>query len=86
MTDEKQIEISLDEDDLTLGELEILEEVVGQLDSENVSQAKMTVALTLVALRREDPSATVEDARAVKVSRLVRADEAEVSSAVGPTD
>ena len=60
MTDEKQIEISLDEDDLTLGELEILEEVVGQLDSENVSQAKMTVALTLVARETEDDVATLQ--------------------------
>jgi len=68
---EEKIEITLDEGELTIGDMEIIDEVAGGLTGDSVSELKMTLALVLMALRKQDPEATLDDARAVKLSSPV---------------
>ena len=93
MTEQEQgtaevLELDISEEDLTLGDLEALEEVTGPIPEEGIEalpRTKVTIGLALVALRRKDPSATPADARAVKVSSLKQSDE-EAPAEVNPTD
>jgi hypothetical protein len=68
--------VSLDDiEQLTLGELEIIEEV-GQTSLAEFAEgnigSKAMIALVLVAMRRVDPAATVEMARKAKVGDLAK--------------
>jgi hypothetical protein len=70
--------LSLDVDALTLGELVDLGDVIGD-DAvaklgEGKTSPKAVLALVWIAKRREDPTFTLEQARAVKVSSLEFAD------------
>lgn len=81
------LELDISEEDLTLGDLEALEEVTGPIPEdglEGLPRTKVTIGLALVALRRKDPAATPADARAVKVSSLAQPEEA-VTAEVNPT-
>ncbi len=59
-------------DELTYGEMEVLEEVVGSLpdNMEEVPKSKMMIALGLIAGRRQDPDLTLEDVRNLPVGAL----------------
>lgn len=61
-------------DDLTLGECEQLEEIAGttvdKLFTGSGMSAKVLTAVALVLLRRTNPDATLEDARAVKLTDI----------------
>lgn len=84
---EPEVTLDIDEKDLTLGDLEALEEVTGEIPEtglEGIPRARMLIGLALVALRRKDPAATVADARAVKMTQLNVA--AEEAAPVGPTE
>lgn len=65
------MKIALDVNDLTLGEIEEMEQTAGvQLAELGNGSAKSTIALIWVSQRRADPSFTLEDARALKVTEL----------------
>lgn len=59
-------------DELTYGEMEMLEEVIGRLpdNMEEVPKSKMMIALGLIAGRRVDPDLTLEDVRNLPVGAL----------------
>lgn len=88
---DEELLLDIDERDLTLGDLDSLEEVTGELPEtglDGIPRTKMLIGLALVALRREDPAATVADARAVKLTQLNVGDDAaeEGGGEVGPTE
>tara|TARA_B110000285_G_scaffold40977_1_gene44962 strand:- start:3143 stop:3412 length:270 start_codon:yes stop_codon:yes gene_type:complete len=75
--EDKEIKvISLDE--MTYGEIEAFEDIVGFLptdgDMSNVPVGKMMIALGYITARRDDPSVTVDDIRALPVGAIVMAD------------
>jgi hypothetical protein len=87
---EEKLRIS--EDDLTVGDLEDFEDIVGRPIGEVlprtraeakgwVPSAKVLKALVFIAKRRDDPGFTIEDARRVRVTEL----ELAASSADRPT-
>lgn len=59
-------------DELTYGEMELLEEVIGSLpdNMEEVPKSKMMIALGLISGRRVDPDLTLEDVRNLPVGAL----------------
>lgn len=69
-------QIRFSEDDLTIGDLEDFEEIVGASiddafqDGKSVS-TKTLKAVVFITKRRDNPDFTLEDARKVKVSELV---------------
>jgi hypothetical protein len=69
-------------DDMTYGEIEAFEDIVGFLptdgDMAKVPVGKMMIALGYITARRDDPSVTVDDIRALPVGSIVMA-EAEVN-------
>lgn len=87
MSEDQKITISLDEAELTIGDMEIIEEVAGSLGEglSELSETKMTLALVLIALRKDDPEATLQDARGVKITSLTHLNE-EASAEVDPTN
>jgi hypothetical protein len=58
--------------ELTYGEMELLEEVIGSLpdNMEEVPKSKMMIALGLISGRRVDPDLTLEDVRNLPVGAL----------------
>ncbi len=72
--------IVLDLDRMTLGELELIEEVAGadaaQLMMSGRMTAKALIAVAYVVKRRDDPAFTLEDAKAMKVAALKQPDDA----------
>lgn len=73
MTDaaEEVLEFQVDIDDLTLGEIEEIEEAFdAKLEDIDLSRAKALVYLIYLTKRRKDPDYTLEQARSVKVSAL----------------
>ena len=71
------IELSVDLDALTYGELEILEEVLGYIPGEEdggfdaVPRSKMVVALAVITGRRTNPDLTIADVRGMKLGEIV---------------
>jgi hypothetical protein len=71
----EQSGLAFDPDDLTIGEMEQFEDVVGQTmtsalsDPSNMS-AKALKAIVWIVNRRTNPEYTLEDAASVKVSSL----------------
>ncbi|MDP9388183.1 MAG: hypothetical protein M3Q48_09810 [Actinomycetota bacterium] len=66
-------DLTIDPDDLTLGEVEQLEELTGKPLGEMFNgaiSAKAATALVYVIKRREDPAFTLDDARAFKIGGL----------------
>ena len=65
-------------DDMTYGEIEVFEDIVGFLptdgDMSAVPVGKMMIALGYITARRDDPSVTVDDIRALPVGSIVMAD------------
>lgn len=85
-----ELVLDLDEENLTLGDMEAIEDVTGPIPEgglQEMSQTKVTLALALVALRRDNPRATLEDARAVKISQIAvpDGDEGEAAAEGDPT-
>lgn len=83
------MKLTFNEDDLSFGDLEDIEDYAGQpfsglkVDAEgnaNLS-AKMLVALVWVTQRHDNPEFTVEDARKIRVSEI----EVPSSNGVDPT-
>jgi len=63
--------IALDVNDLTLGELEELEEATGvKLADLGNGSVKSTIALIWISERRRHPEFTLDDARQLKVTEL----------------
>lgn len=66
--------ITIDVDDLTFGEMEAVEGVLGKPFSEAFGSggvsATAAVALIYVVKRRDNPDFTIDDARALKLSSL----------------
>jgi len=75
MTEDRAEEISLDLDDLTLGEAEHLEELVGCSLSKmgDASEIRMIRALATITGQRTDPSFTYEDTASMRLSEMVAA-------------
>lgn len=69
----KSIDLTIDLDDMSLGEIVDFEDasgsLIGSIDESNLS-ARELVALVWIAQRRTDPDFTFDDAREVKVSQL----------------
>ena len=60
---------------LSLGELEIFEDVAGGFPDteealEEMSKSKLILAAGLICLQREDPTATIEDARKLEFGQI----------------
>ena len=76
-SEDKEIRV-ISLDDMTYGEIEAFEDIVGFLptdgDMSKVPVGKMMVALGYITARREDPSVTVDDIRALPVGSIVMAD------------
>lgn len=69
------MKIVLNVEDLTLGEIEEMEQAAGlKLSELGNGSAKATIALIWISQRRLDPAFTLEDARALKVAELEFAD------------
>lgn len=65
------MEIALDPQDLTLGELEEFEAATGMTMADiGKGTAKAILGLIWLAKRREDPSFTLDDARKLKVGEI----------------
>lgn len=71
--------LALDIDTLTIGDLEAIEEALGTipesfspeaLEAAGVKRSTWMVAVAWLALRRLDPSATLDDARSVPLASL----------------
>lgn len=70
-----ELELRLDPQKLTLGELEEFEDIAGMTIDEAFysgapTRAKSLIALVFLTGRRQDPTFTLEDARAVDLSDL----------------
>lgn len=80
--------ITIDPDDLTLGEVETIEDIVGkpfsQVFSNGGVSAKAAVALVYVVKRRANPDFTLEEARAYKISDLDFGAGADPTNGSGP--
>jgi hypothetical protein len=62
------LQINLNMDDLTLGELEELESTVGlPISKMGDGSAKSIVALIWITERRDNPDFTLEDARKIRI-------------------
>lgn len=70
--------IVLDLDSMTLGELEVIEEVAGEqavtMLMVNKMTAKALVAVAYVVKRRDNPAFSLADARALRVTSLKQPD------------
>jgi hypothetical protein len=67
----EQETVSIDLDDLELGEIEEFEELMGRsLGEVDLQSGKAMVHLIWIAKRREDPDYTLDDARKIKLSQL----------------
>lgn len=82
-TDEPKV-LHVSFDALTYGDLEALEEAIGVFpvnedgfDQSAIPKSKMMTAMAFVALRREDPDATLADARGLPVGSVVVGDVAD---------
>ncbi|MDD2756230.1 MAG: hypothetical protein PHS80_11970 [Methanothrix sp.] len=65
------MQIALNVDDLTLGEIEEMEQAAGlKLSELGNGSARSTIALIWISQRRIDPAFTLDDARALKVTEL----------------
>lgn len=63
--------IVLDVNDLTMGEVEELEEATGQsLSDLGSGSAKSIIGLIWISQKRIDPTFTLQDARALKITEL----------------
>ena len=67
---------AIDFEDMTYGELEIFEDVVGVLPSNEeevnlLPKSKFLLAMGLIAARRTNPDATLDDMRALPVGHIV---------------
>lgn len=63
-------------DDLSLGEVEEFEGALGVTMAESdLTSAKAIIWLVYLVRRREDPGFTLEDARAVKLTDIIRPEE-----------
>lgn len=66
--------ITIDPDDLSLGEVEAIEDILGkpfsQVFADGGVSAKAAVALVYVVMRRDDATFTLDDARAFKIGSL----------------
>ena len=76
-SDDNEIKV-ISLDDMTYGEIEAFESIVGFLptdgDMAGVPVGKMMIALGYITARRDDPSVTVDDIRALPVGSIVMAD------------
>lgn len=72
-------------EDMTIGEIILFEETTGKTIGEigNKPGGRELQALALIALRRENPEATLEDASSVKVSSFM-GDTVDPPEAAGP--
>lgn len=59
-----------EEDDLTLGEIADIEDVCGQGYDLSQPGSKVMLAMTYVAMRRKDPTVTLEDVRSVRMIHM----------------
>lgn len=71
-------EIVLDLDEMTFGEMAMIEEVAGVEAVERMMAGRMTakalIAVVYVVKRRDNPAFTIEDAKAIKVTALKQPD------------
>lgn len=63
-------------DSMNYGELEVFESIVGIMPTTEdelatISRAKLMIALGFIAAKREDPSVTVEDVKALPLGSIV---------------
>jgi hypothetical protein len=72
-------------DDLSLGEVEEFETAMGgqTLAEVDLSSAKAIIWLVYLVRRREDPAFTLDDARAVKLTDIIRPEEIEADAPLG---
>jgi hypothetical protein len=67
-------EITIDFDELTLGDVEQLEEIAGPEAADRALEGKVggkaLVALAYITLRKTNPEVTLDDVRKVKVAAL----------------
>ena len=64
-------EYTLDVDSLTFGEVEVIEDATGKgFGDLDFDSAKALMALALVAMRRKNPLATLDDIRALPLSAI----------------
>jgi len=76
----------LDPDDLTLGEVELLEEELDQpLEDIDFSRAKAMRVLVYLMVRRSEPQFTLEDAGELKVASIQDASEKKPAAGKRPT-
>lgn len=90
------VSIHIDPDDLTLGELEDFEDLVGRpldevladagKDGKPRISAKVLKAFVLIAGRRTNPDMTEADARAVRVSQLELGTKPDPTGSAGTPD
>jgi hypothetical protein len=72
-------------DDLSLGEIEEFETALGTTMADvDLSSAKAIIWLVYLVRRRENPEYTLEDARAVKLTDIIRPEEEEARPTDGP--
>ena len=65
----------VDPDDLTLGEIEIIEDVCDEsIQDIDFTRARALIALAYTLIHRENPAFTMEDARKMKVGALGEAE------------
>lgn len=78
---EKQVVKAVRMDEMTYGEMETLEDILGSFptteeDFESVPKAKLMIALAFISMRRDDPSVTLDDVRALPAGSIkMEADE-----------
>jgi hypothetical protein len=84
--------LKIDPEDLTIGDLEDFEDIVGMSfddamapgpDGKPKVTTKALKALVFLSKRREDPTFTLDDARAIKVSELQVGSEEDPTAAAG---
>lgn len=68
------MKVKLNLDELTYGDLELIESEIGYVPEDfsdnDVPRVKLTMVLAYISRRREDPSVTMDDIRAMKISEL----------------
>ena len=71
-------------DDLELGEVEEFETAIGTTMGEaDLTSAKAIIWLVYLVRRREDPEFTLDDARRVKLTDIIRPEEIEADAPLG---
>ena len=90
MTTIENMTIDLNPDELTVGEIEDVEELcpgrsITDFGSDGIPQGRLMRAMLFVVVRRTQPDFTFEQARDLKLGEIVRVSDPE-ESAAGSTD